>query len=103
MPCRVQAAEAYSRRCNGKDVVKPSPIVWSHTYKYTPRKVSLAAERADAGFIKTFMGTKLDLLANVEHNVKILRSVLKPETTIKASGGCYTIEAIVAHYKAGAR
>ena len=65
--------------------------------------MALAAERAGVGFIKTSTGTRPDEMSRVEHSVKTLRSVLKPETTIKASGGCYTIEAILAYYKVGAR
>ncbi|KAJ5379844.1 deoxyribose-phosphate aldolase [Penicillium cataractarum] len=64
---------------------------------------ALAAERAGVGFIKTSTGTRPDEMHNVEHSVKLLRSILKPESVIKASGGCYTIEAILAYYKAGAR
>ncbi|KAJ5634256.1 hypothetical protein N7528_002098 [Penicillium herquei] len=67
------------------------------------KAVALAAERAGVGFIKTSTGTRPDKVPDVEHSVRILRSILKPETIIKASGGCYTIEAILAYYKAGAR
>lgn len=67
------------------------------------KTAALAAERAGVGSIKTSTGTKPDTLADIEHKVKILRSVLKPETTIKASGRCYTIEAIFSYYKARAR
>ncbi|KAH6970576.1 deoxyribose-phosphate aldolase [Ilyonectria sp. MPI-CAGE-AT-0026] len=66
-------------------------------------QAALAAERAGAGFIKTSSGTKPDKVSDVEYKVRLLRSVLKPETVIKASGGCYTIDAIPTYYKAGAR
>ncbi|PYH92649.1 deoxyribose-phosphate aldolase [Aspergillus ellipticus CBS 707.79] len=64
---------------------------------------ALAAERAGVAFIKTSTGTKPDKTPDVEHSVRLLRSILKPETTIKASGGCYTIDAILTYYRAGAR
>ena len=64
---------------------------------------ALADERSGVRLIKTSSGTRPDDVTNVEHSVKVLRSILKPETVIKASGGCYTIEAILMYYKAGAR
>ncbi|KAJ5721737.1 uncharacterized protein N7483_009671 [Penicillium malachiteum] len=67
------------------------------------KAVALAAERVGVGFIKTSTGTRPDKVPDVEHSLKLFRSILKPETIIKASGGCYTIEAILTYYKAGAR
>lgn len=54
-------------------------------------------------FIKTSTGMRPDKKEDVVHSIEVLKPVLKPETTIKASGGCYTIDAILAYYKAGAR
>ncbi|KAJ0357472.1 hypothetical protein COL154_010090 [Colletotrichum chrysophilum] len=67
------------------------------------KTAGLAAERAGVGFVKTSTGTKPDKVPDVERAVKVLRSVLKPTTVIKASGGCYTTDAIVTYYRAGAR
>lgn len=67
------------------------------------KTAALAAERAGVGFVKTSTGTKSDRVPDVERAVKVLRSVLKPTTGIKASGGCYTTDAILTYYKAGAR
>ncbi|KAI8310471.1 hypothetical protein K4K61_000546 [Colletotrichum sp. SAR11_59] len=67
------------------------------------KTAGLAAERAGVGFVKTSTGTKPDRVPDVERAVKVLRSVLKPTTVIKASGGCYTTDAIVTYYRAGAR
>ncbi|KAJ5012078.1 hypothetical protein K4K57_004739 [Colletotrichum sp. SAR 10_99] len=67
------------------------------------KTAGLAAERAGVGFVKTSTGTKPDKVPDVERAVKVLRSVLKPTTAIKASGGCYTTDAIVTYYRAGAR
>ncbi|KAK9423327.1 putative deoxyribose-phosphate aldolase [Seiridium unicorne] len=67
------------------------------------KSAALVAERAGVKFIKTLTGLRLDTTEDIEHKVKLLRSVLKPETATKASGGCYTIDAILTYYKAGAR
>ncbi|PYI04698.1 aldolase [Aspergillus sclerotiicarbonarius CBS 121057] len=47
-----------------------------------------AADRAGVAFIKTSTGTRPDRMADVEHSVRVIRAVAKPETIIKASGGC---------------
>lgn len=64
---------------------------------------ALAAERAGVGFIKTSTGTRPDQRDDVTHAVELLRSVLRPETEIKASGGVYSLDAVLAYYDAGAR
>lgn len=61
------------------------------------------AEKAGVGFIKTSTGTKPDTVPHVENAIRILRTVLEPETVVKASGGCYTLGAILLYYNAGAR
>ena len=62
-----------------------------------------AAERAGATFIKTSTGTRPDRQDDVTHAVRLLRSVLQPNTIIKASGGVYSLDAVLAYYEAGAR
>ena len=64
---------------------------------------ALAAERAGATFIKTSTGTRPDRQDDVTHAVRLLRSVLQPNTIIKASGGVYNLDAVLAYYEAGAR
>lgn len=61
-----------------------------------------AAEEAGVAFIKTSTGTKPDRVEDVEAKVRLLRSVLKPETGIKASGGVYSLDAVLRYLKAGA-
>ena len=67
------------------------------------RQAAGAAERAGVGFIKTSTGTRPDRVEDVAHAVALLRSMLKPETGIKASGGVYSLDAVLTYYKAGAR
>lgn len=64
---------------------------------------ALAAERAGVAFVKTSTGTRPDQQDDVTHAVGLLRSVLKPATVIKASGGVYNLDAVLAYYEAGAR
>jgi deoxyribose-phosphate aldolase len=64
---------------------------------------ALAAERAGVAFVKTSTGTRPDQQDDVTHAVELLRSVLKPSTVIKASGGVYNLDAVLAYYEAGAR
>lgn len=61
------------------------------------------AERAGVGFIKTSTGTRPDKVEDVAHAVAVLRAALRPETVIKASGGVYSLDAVLAYYRAGAR
>lgn len=67
------------------------------------RLAAKIAEKAGVGFIKTSTGTQPDTVPNVEHAIRTMRSILRPETVIKASGGCYTLKAILTYYNAGAR
>ena len=64
---------------------------------------ALGAERAGAAFIKTSTGTRPDQQDDVTHAVRLLRGVLQPNTIIKASGGVYNLDAVLAYYEAGAR
>lgn len=61
------------------------------------------AERAGAAFIKTSTGFNPDTVEHVKHSVEVITKVKKPETIVKASGGCTDIDAVLAYYKAGAR
>jgi len=62
---------------------------------------ALAAERGGADFIKTSTGFG-GLRATVPADVRLLRSVLKPETGVKASGGIRTTGEALALIAAGA-
>lgn len=62
-----------------------------------------AAESAGARFIKTSTGTRPDQRDDVVRAVRLLRAALKPSTAIKASGGVYSLDAVLAYYDAGAR
>lgn len=61
------------------------------------------AERAGAAFIKTSTGTRPDTVPHVKHAVEVIVKTKRPETIVKASGGCYDVDAILTYYKAGAR
>ena len=61
------------------------------------------AEAAGAAFVKTSTGTRPDNQDQVAHAVAIMRAALRPETVIKASGGVYDLDAVLAYYEAGAR
>lgn len=64
---------------------------------------AIVAEGAGAAFIKTSTGTRPDRRESVAADVRMLRAILKPETVIKASGGVYDLDAVLAYYDAGAR
>jgi deoxyribose-phosphate aldolase len=64
---------------------------------------ALAAERGGAHIVKTSTGFKgLKLRATTADDIQLLRSVLKPTTGIKASGGIRTTEDALAMIQAGA-
>jgi deoxyribose-phosphate aldolase len=64
---------------------------------------ALAAERGGADIVKTSTGFKgLKLRATTPEDIQLLRSVLKPKTGIKASGGVSTLEKSIAVLDAGA-
>ncbi len=64
---------------------------------------ALAAEKGGADIVKTSTGFKgLKLRATTPEDVKLLRSILKPQTGIKASGGVSTLEKSLAVLQAGA-
>ena len=67
------------------------------------RQVVGAAEAAGVGFIKTSTGTRPDKVEDVERAIRLIRSITRPETIIKASGGVYTLDAVLSYYDAGAR
>ena len=67
------------------------------------RAAALAAEEAGVGFIKTSTGTRPDKQASIAADVRMFRSILKPETVIKASGGVYDLDAVLLYHDAGAR
>ncbi len=62
-----------------------------------------AAEKGGADIVKTSTGFKgLKLRATTADDVRLLRSVLEPQTGIKASGGVSTLEKTLAVLNAGA-
>lgn len=64
---------------------------------------ALAAERGGAHIVKTSTGFKgLKLRATTAEDIRLLRSVLKPETGIKAAGGVRTTADAMAMIEAGA-
>lgn len=64
---------------------------------------ALAAERGGANFIKTATGFRaLRLRPTVAADIELLRSVLKPETGVTASGGIRTTQDALAVIAAGA-
>ncbi|WP_018897664.1 deoxyribose-phosphate aldolase [Rhizobium sp. 2MFCol3.1] len=74
---------------------------------YLTREQRIAAARiveaAGADFVKTSTGQRADMQASIAEDVREMRSVLKPETIIKASGGCFNLDAILLYYRNGAR
>ncbi len=72
----------------------------------TPEQVvgaALAAEKGGADIVKTSTGFKgLKLRATTADDIRLLRSVLKPHTGIKASGGVSNLEKTLAVLDAGA-
>ncbi len=66
-------------------------------------KAARIVEAAGAAFVKTSTGQRADMQASIAEDVREMRKVLKPETTIKASGGCFNLDAILFYYRNGAR
>jgi deoxyribose-phosphate aldolase len=66
-------------------------------------KAAKLAEAAGCGFVKTSTGQRPDFQASIAEDCRQMRTVLKPETTIKASGGCFNLDAILLYYRNGAR
>jgi len=60
-------------------------------------------EMAGAAFVKTSTGQRADRQAEIAEDVRAMRAVLKPETTIKASGGCFDLDALLLYHERGAR
>ncbi len=64
---------------------------------------AVAAEKGGADIVKTSTGFKgLKLRATAPEDVQLLRSILKPQTGIKASGGVSTLEKTLAVLNVGA-
>lgn len=64
---------------------------------------AVAAEKGGADIVKTSTGFKgLKLRATTADDIRLLRSVLKPQTGIKASGGVSNLEKSLAVLDAGA-
>lgn len=74
-------------------------------YLTRPQVIEAAriVEAAGAAFVKTSTGQRADMQASIAEDVRAMRGVLKPETTIKASGGCFNLDAILYYYDCGAR
>lgn len=74
---------------------------------YLTRDQRLAAARlveaAGAAFVKTSTGQRPDRQAEIAQDVRAMRQALRPETTIKASGGCFDLDAILLYHERGAR
>jgi deoxyribose-phosphate aldolase len=68
------------------------------------RKAALLSERAGAAFVKTSTGfaTGVPVTGATLEDIRLLRSVLKPTTRIKASGGIRDLEGAKALIAAGA-
>lgn len=66
-------------------------------------KAARLVEAAGAGFVKTSTGQRPDMQASIAEDVRAMRAVLKPETIVKASGGCFNLDAILLYYRCGAR
>lgn len=60
-------------------------------------------ERAGAAFVKTSTGQRPDMQASIAEDVRAMRAALRPETVVKASGGCFNLDAILLYHANGAR
>lgn len=83
-------------------VVKSIVEVFFLDERRTRQAVELA-EAAGVGFIKTSTGTRPDKVEDVERSIRLINEVKRPETVIKASGGVYTLDAVLRYHDAGAR
>ena len=74
-------------------------------YLTRPQRLQAAqiVEKAGAQFVKTSTGQRADRQADIAEDCRAMRALLKPETTIKASGGCFDLDALLLYYKNGAR
>ncbi|MCX7889686.1 MAG: deoxyribose-phosphate aldolase [Rhodobacteraceae bacterium] len=66
-------------------------------------QAALIVEKAGASFVKTSTGQRPDMQASIAEDCRQMRAVLKPETTIKASGGCFNLDALLLYHDNGAR
>lgn len=91
------------------DVAKPYGVtvkgILECFYHTRPQMLEAAkiVEKAGAAFVKTSTGQRPDMQAVIAEDVRRMREVLKPETTIKASGGCFNLDAILLYHRCGAR
>lgn len=74
-------------------------------YLTRPQRIEAAnlVEAAGAAFVKTSTGQRPDMQASIAEDVRAMRAVLKPQTTVKASGGCFNLDAILLYHACGAR
>lgn len=74
-------------------------------YLDRPQRLHAAriVEAAGAAFVKTSTGQRADMQASIAEDCRAMRAALKPATTIKASGGCFNLDAILLYWKNGAR
>lgn len=74
-------------------------------YLTRPQRLAAArlVEAAGAAFVKTSTGQRPDRQAEIAEDVRAMRAVLRPETTVKASGGCFDLDAILLYHERGAR
>lgn len=66
-------------------------------------QAALLVEGAGAAFVKTSTGQRPDHQASIAEDCRAMRAILKPETTVKASGGCFNLDALLLYWQAGAR
>lgn len=74
-------------------------------YLTRPERLHAArlVEGAGAAFVKTSTGQRPDFQASIAEDCRQMRAILKPETVVKASGGCFNLDALLLYYEAGAR
>lgn len=74
-------------------------------YLTRPQRIQagLLVEKGGAAFVKTSTGQRADHQAAIAEDCRVLRAVLKPETVVKASGGCFNLDALLLYYRNGAR
>ncbi|MFV0332647.1 MAG: deoxyribose-phosphate aldolase [Tropicimonas sp.] len=74
-------------------------------YLTRPQRLEAAklVEAAGAAFVKTSTGQRPDMQASIAEDLRAMRAILKPETTVKASGGCFNLDALLLYHACGAR
>ena len=66
-------------------------------------QAALLVEKAGGAFVKTSTGQRPDHQASIAEDCRQMRAILRPETVVKASGGCFNLDALLLYWKAGAR